>query len=124
VSGKRPEDYARSRRIVKTDEFSSVFRLRPVFRTARFVLYARPNESGHARLGVVVAKRLAARAVTRNMIKRLARELFRKAEWVNSDFIIRLNAPVVHRDQSASSRAGKLALAAELTELMKSQLLR
>ncbi|MCE2859159.1 MAG: ribonuclease P protein component [Oxalobacteraceae bacterium] len=124
MSGKRPEDYARSRRIVKTDEFSSVFRLRPVFRTARFVLYARPNESGHARLGVVVAKRLAARAVTRNMIKRLARELFRKAEWVNSDFIIRLNAPVVHRDQSASSRAGKLALAAELTELMKSQLLR
>jgi ribonuclease P protein component len=75
-------------------------------------------------LGVVVAKRLAARAVTRNMIKRLARELFRKSEWVNSDFIIRLNAPVVHRDQSASSRAGKLALAAELTELMKSQLLR
>ena len=124
VSGKRPEDYARSRRIVKTDEFSSVFRLRPVFRTARFVLYARPNESGHARLGVVVAKRLAARAVTRNMIKRLARELFRKSELVNSDFIIRLNAPVVHRDQSASSRAGKLALAAELTELMKSQLLR
>ena len=124
VSGKRPEDYARTKRIVKTDEFSSVFRLRPVFRTARFVLYARPNESGHARLGVVVAKRLAARAVTRNMIKRLARELFRKAEWVNSDFIIRLNAPVVHRDQSASSRAGKLALAAELTELMKSQLLR
>ena len=124
VTGKRPEDYARIRRIVKTDEFSSVFRLRPVFRTARFVLYARPNESGHARLGVVVAKRLAARAVTRNMIKRLARELFRKSAWVNSDFIIRLNAPVVHRDQSASSRAGKLALAAELTELMKSQLLR
>ncbi len=124
VSGKRPEDYARIRRIVKTDEFSSVFRLRPVFRTAHFVLYARPNESGHARLGVVVAKRLAARAVTRNMIKRLAREIFRKSEWVSSDFIIRLNAPVVRRDQSASSRARKVALAAELTELMKSQLLR
>ena len=124
VSGKRPEDYARIRRIVKTDEFSSVFRLRPVFRTTHFVLYARPNESGHARLGVVVAKRLAARAVTRNMIKRLAREVFRKSEWVNSDFIIRLNAPVMRRNQRASSRAGKIALAAELTELMKSQRLR
>ncbi len=75
-------------------------------------------------MGVVVAKRLAARAVTRNMIKRLAREIFRKSEWVSSDFIIRLNAPVVGRDQSASSRARKVALAAELTELMKSQLLR
>ena len=124
VSGKRPEDYARTKRIVKTDEFSSVFRLRPVFRTTHFVLYARRRESGHARLGVVVAKRLAARAVTRNMIKRLAREVFRKSEWVNSDFIIRLNAPVIRRDQSASSRAGKVALAAELTELMKSQRLR
>ncbi len=124
VAGKRPEDYARIRRIVKTDEFSSVFRLRPVFRTAHFVLYARPNASGNARLGVVVAKRLAARAVTRNMIKRLAREIFRKSAWVNSDFIIRLNAPVVRRDQSASSRVRKVALAAELMELMKSQLLR
>jgi len=124
VSGKRPESYPRIRRIVKTDEFSSVFRLRPVFRTSHFVLYARPNESGHARLGVVVAKRLAARAVTRNMIKRLAREIFRKSEWVSSDFIIRLSAPVVSRDQTAFSRTIKLALAAELTELMKSQLLR
>ena len=75
VSGKRPEDYARIRRIVKTDEFSSVFRLRPVFRTTHFVLYARPRDSGPARLGVVVAKRLAARAVTRNMIKRLERDV-------------------------------------------------
>jgi ribonuclease P protein component len=116
VSGKRPEDYARIRRIVKTDEFSSVFRLRPVFRTTHFVLYARPRDSGPARL--------AARAVTRNMIKRLAREMFRKSEWVNNDFIIRLNAPVVRRDQSASSRTRKVALAAELMELMKSQHLR
>ncbi len=75
-------------------------------------------------MGVVVAKRLAARAVTRNMIKRLAREMFRKSEWVNNDFIIRLNAPVVRRDQSASSRTRKVALAAELMELMKSQHLR
>lgn len=75
-------------------------------------------------MGVVVAKRLAARAVTRNMIKRLAREIFRKSEWVSSDFIIRLNAQVVHKNQSASSRTRKVTLAAELTELMKSQHLR
>ena len=72
----------------------------------------------------MVAKRLAARAVTRNMIKRLAREMFRKSAWANNDFIIRLNAPVAPRNQSASSRARKLALAAELTQLMKSQHLR
>ncbi len=121
VSGKRPENYARFRRIVKTDEFSSVFRLRPVFRTAHFVLYARANTLGHARLGVVVAKRLAPRAVTRNMIKRLAREMFRKTELINSDCIIRLSAPVVQRDRSAASRQHKVALAAELAQLMMSQ---
>lgn len=121
VSGNRPEDYARFRRILKTDEFSSVFRLRPVFRTAHFVLYARTNALGHARLGVVVAKRLAPRAVTRNMIKRLAREMFRKADSNNSDYIIRLSTPVVERDQSATSRQHKLALATELAQLMMSQ---
>jgi ribonuclease P protein component len=36
------------------------------------------NELPHARLGVVVAKRFAPRAVTRNTIKRVTRELFRQ----------------------------------------------
>lgn len=121
VPGKRPEDFARFRRILKTDEFSSVFRLKPLSRTTHFVLYVRPNAMGHARLGVVVAKRLAPRAVTRNMIKRLAREMFRKTELVNNDCIIRLNAPIVRRDQSAGSRQQKLALAAELALLITSQ---
>jgi ribonuclease P protein component len=52
-------DFARVRRIVKTDEFSSVFRLRPVQKTPHFVLYARTNDLPHARLGVVAAKRFA-----------------------------------------------------------------
>src|SRR5262245_56731029 len=65
-------DFGRARRIIKTDEFSSVFHLRPAFRTDHFVLYVRPNSLPHARLGVVAAKRLAPRAVTRNTIKRIA----------------------------------------------------
>ncbi len=116
-----PEDYGRHRRIVKTDEFSSVFRLRPVFRTDNFVLYARPNSLGHARLGVVVAKRLAPRAVTRNLTKRLSREIFRKAGLPPLDCIVRLNKPLVSREQSASSRSLKKALAIELTRLLQSQ---
>ena len=46
--------------------------------SAHFVLYTRSNELPHARLGVVVAKRFAPRAVTRNTIKRVTRELFRQ----------------------------------------------
>ncbi|UUZ46686.1 ribonuclease P protein component [Massilia sp. B-10] len=51
--------------------------MRPAQKSAHFVLYTRSNELPHARLGVVVAKRFAPRAVTRNTIKRVTRELFR-----------------------------------------------
>ena len=118
VPGQRPEDYGRHRRIVKTDEFSSVFRLRPVKRTEHFALYQQANALGHARLGIVVAKRLAQRAVTRNMIKRMAREIFRRSELTASDCIIRLTSSLRDRQQSASSKSCKIALAAELHTLL------
>src|SRR3990167_2268535 len=89
-----PQDFARERRIVKTDEFSSVFRLRPVQRTPHFVLYTRINQLPHARMGVVAAKRFAPRAVTRNAIKRITRELFRLTPLPALDCVVRLSKPV------------------------------
>ena len=114
-------DYARDRRIVKTDEFSSVFRLRPVQRTAHFVLYIRTNDLAHARLGVVAAKRFAPRAVTRNTIKRISRELFRQAALPAIDCIVRLSKPVNTKAGPATTVALKAALRAELLRLFDSQ---
>jgi ribonuclease P protein component len=111
-------DYARDRRIVKTDEFSSVFRLRPIQRTAHFVLYARANQLDKARLGVVVAKRLAPRAVTRNAVKRAARELFRQSALPAVDCIVRLSKPVNAKSGPAVTAGLKTALRAELTQLL------
>ncbi len=117
-----PDDYGRHRRIVKTDEFSSVFRLRPVYRTEHFVLYARPNSLGHARLGIVVAKRFAPRAVTRNLVKRLARELFRKSGLIAADCIVRLSRPIAPKRQSgAAPVALRRMLGTELNRLLQSQ---
>jgi ribonuclease P protein component len=113
--------YARNQRIVKTDEFSSVFRLRPVQRTAHFVLYTRSNSLPHARLGVVAAKRLAPRAVTRNTIKRVTRELFRQTALPSVDCIVRLSKPVNAKSGPATSAALKAQLRAELTQLFRSQ---
>jgi ribonuclease P protein component len=113
--------YARIKRIVKTDEFSSVFRLRPVLRTAHFVLYARTNDLTHARLGVVVAKRLAPRAVTRNTVKRVTRELFRLAELPAKDFVVRLASSVNSRAGAATSTALRKSLRLELSTLFQSQ---
>lgn len=115
------EEYSRARRIVKTDEFSSVFRLRPVYRTAHFVLYARRNNLPQARLGVVVAKRLAPRAVTRNTIKRITRELFRQSPLPAIDCIVRLSQPVNTKREPATSTRLKTQLRAELSQLLLSQ---
>ena len=115
------KDYARDRRIVKTDEFSSVFRLRPVQRTAHFVLYIRTTELAHARLGVVAAKRFAPRAVTRNTIKRISRELFRLASLQAVDCIVRLSKPVNTKAGPATTAALKRMLRVELLRLFASQ---
>jgi ribonuclease P protein component len=119
VTRDRPQNYARDKRIVKTDEFSSVFRLRPVQRSAHFVLYARPNALPHARLGVVVAKRFAPRAVTRNAIKRITRELFRKSMLPSLDCIVRLSGPVNTKAGPAATTSLKAAVRAELVRLFQ-----
>lgn len=115
------EDYSRVRRIVKTDEFSSVFRLRPAQRSAHFVLYTRSNALSHARLGVVVAKRFAPRAVTRNTIKRITREIFRQSALPPLDCIVRLSKPVNSKAGPATCAGLKAALHKELAQLLRSQ---
>ena len=114
-------DFARVRRIVKTDEFSSVFRLRPAQKSAHFVLYTRVNELPHARLGVVVANRFAPRAVTRNTIKRVTRELFRVTTLPAIDCIVRLARPVNTKQGPATTAALKAELRTELIKLFSSQ---
>ncbi len=121
VGDARSQDYARDRRIVKTDEFSSVFRLRPVYRTAHFVLYARSNQLNQARLGIVAAKRFAPRAVTRNTIKRIARELFRQSTLPAIDCIVRLSKPVNSKAEPATTTKLKSVLRGELAALLGSQ---
>ncbi|WP_409031328.1 ribonuclease P protein component [Janthinobacterium sp. CG_23.3] len=120
-SGEGSHDFARVRRIVKTDEFSSVFRLRPAQKTAHFVLYTRQNDLPHARLGVVVAKRFAPRAATRNTIKRVTRELFRTSNLAPLDCVVRLSKAVNSKAGPATTAQLKAELRVELTRLFASQ---
>jgi ribonuclease P protein component len=120
-TGEGSHDFARARRIVKTDEFSSVFRLRPAQKSAHFVLYTRPNQLPHARLGVVVAKRLAPRAVTRNTIKRLTRELFRTTGLPAIDCVVRLSRAVNTKADPATNAKLKATLRIELVRLFAAQ---
>jgi ribonuclease P protein component len=56
-----------------------------------------------ARLGIVVAKKLARRAVDRNLIKRLAREAFRvlHVELPGYDLVLRLSTGLAELEKSA-----------------------
>ena len=95
--------------------------MRPAYRTAHFVLYIRPAGLPNARLGIVVAKRFAQRAVTRNTIKRVARELFRQTELLSLDCIVRLSKPINTKADPATTVQLKVLLRTELTRLLASQ---
>jgi ribonuclease P protein component len=82
-------------RLHKTDEYSSVFAFRRSLRGRYFGLAYRPNQLGSARLGLVIGKKQAKLAFTRNLIKRQAREAFRhaRADLPTLDLVLRLTAP-------------------------------
>lgn len=87
-------------------------------RTDYVMVMVRPNQVGHARLGMIVAKRLLARAVDRNRVKRCVRESFRQVlpELPACDFVVRLIAKPVPGDEARDlsrtfKRAGHRAVA-------------
>ncbi|WP_396588073.1 ribonuclease P protein component [Bermanella sp. R86510] len=58
--------------------------------TRQILILARRNDLGFARLGLIVAKKHAKRAVDRNQIKRIVRESFRhhQSELENYDCVV------------------------------------
>ena len=90
------QSFRSAHKLHKTDEYSAVFAFRRALRGRFYMLHYRPNGLDTARLGAVVAKKLAKRANTRNLVKRIAREIFRRqrTELPAMDLVVRLNAPV------------------------------
>ncbi|MFS8972999.1 ribonuclease P protein component [Cupriavidus necator] len=112
--------FPKAARLTKTDEFSSVFALRPRRRSPHFVLYVRPNDRPEGRLGVVVGKKFAPRAAERNLVKRMARELFRQRReaLAGRDVLLRLQAKFP-RAEFATRAAVRRACAAEIASLLE-----
>ena len=111
--------FPKAARLLKTDEFSSVFRLRPWRRSPHFVLYGKPS-GNEARLGLVIGKKQAPRAVTRNLVKRLAREAFRlrRTQLNGFDILVRLHAKIDRKAMpSASSPPLRALISSELETL-------
>ncbi|SFZ70795.1 ribonuclease P protein component [Chitinimonas taiwanensis] len=105
--------FTRQQRLLKTDEFSSVFSLRRTQANAFFQVWVQPNQLGRARLGLVVGKKVERRAVGRNFIKRTVRDLFRHeaARLQGLDLVVRAKR-TFHRSEAQSARSALLKLLA------------
>lgn len=79
-------------KMIKTDDFSSVFNFRKRFSLKYLVMHYRPNNLQRARLGLVVGKKTAKLAVSRNYMRRVLREFFRlnQHDICHVDLIIRV----------------------------------
>lgn len=70
--------FAKSQRLLTPADYKQVFDQASIkVSTAEILMLARPNGLDKPRLGLVIAKKHAKRAVARNRIKRQARESFR-----------------------------------------------
>jgi ribonuclease P protein component len=76
----------------KTDEFSSVFSFRKRVSATYMALHYKPNQLLHARLGLVVSKKIAKSSVARNYMRRVLRECFRLqfTQIAHVDLIVRV----------------------------------
>jgi ribonuclease P protein component len=92
VTAANTPGFPRSVRLIKTDDYSSVFNFRKRLTGNFLVVHYRLNASSSPRLGLVVAKKTTRLAVQRNYMKRVLRELFRASNYQdlgNVDLIIR-----------------------------------
>jgi ribonuclease P protein component len=99
--------FRRAHRLLKTDDFSSVFGMRQARSNAFFQVYARDNSLDHPRLGLVVGKKVAKRAVRRNYIKRTVREWFRlnRHQLGGMDYVVRAKIVFDHDKRSEAVMA-------------------
>lgn len=79
-------------KMIKTDDFSSVFNFRKRFSLKYLAMHYQPNALQRPRLGLVVGKKTAKLAVSRNYMRRVLREFFRlnQHEISHVDLIIRV----------------------------------
>jgi len=69
--------FDRSRRLTRREDFERLFREGERRSAGGYLFYLARRESGPARLGIVISRRHARLAATRNAIKRYIREAFR-----------------------------------------------
>lgn len=83
--------FPRKARLIKTDDFSSVFNFRKRISGHFFAIHYQRNQLGWPRLGLIVGKKTARLSVSRNYMRRVLRELFRaqQSQLASLDLVVR-----------------------------------
>jgi ribonuclease P protein component len=103
-------------RLTRKDQFDHVLHARTIqVRRGPFRIYAVANGETGARLGLIIGKRQARRAVERNRIKRLLRESFRHRRVLlpRLDVVVQLVEATRSGDLAADAQALWPVLASE-----------
>lgn len=81
--------------IRKADDFSSVFGFRGRYFSEHLIVHYKPNQKTQRRVGFVVAKKIAKRAVDRNYMRRVLRELCRHEPALldGADVVVQVKKP-------------------------------
>jgi ribonuclease P protein component len=89
-------------KLKKTDEFSSVFSFKQRIYGNWIAAHYKPNGLKHSRIGIVVSKKVARKAVARNYMRRVLREWFRQnlTTLMAVDIVMRLHKPFARSDFS------------------------
>ena len=84
--------FSKQAKLLKTDEFSSVFNFRKRISAHYLVMHYQPNSQEQARLGLVVGKKTCKLAVDRNYMRRVLREYFRiqQHQIAHVDLVVRV----------------------------------
>lgn len=114
-------------KLIKTDDFSSVFNFRKRIFSDFIALYYQPNNLQIARLGLVVGKKVAKKAVDRNYMRRVLRECFRIEQHAIPpvDLVIRVQKKFDKKDfvqlqQEFNQVIGKLKLRINISATVQS----
>jgi len=104
-----------SARLLRPAQFAAALKGRRIGRSDWLILTTPRTATQQPRLGLIIAKRYAKQAVTRNTIKRVLREAFRHQQRTlpPHDYVFRLHSriqdlPLTHIKENARSQADAL----------------
>lgn len=87
------QKFSFSQRLHKQEDFGFALKKKGRFISKWGSLHVSPNVAGFERLGIIVSKRVVNKAVARNRIKRIIREIFRQRcanKTKPLDFVVKL----------------------------------